>query len=151
MKKILVSSCLLGEPVRYDGKSKPLLHKLLELWLQQGRIISFCPEVAGGLPTPRAAAEINSDGRVLNAAALDVTEQFNLGAQQALLRCVHNQISFALLKEGSPSCGRNRIYDGSHRGIKIAGMGVTAKLLEQNGIRVFSEDQIDELHLLIDS
>ncbi|SFD29100.1 DUF523 domain-containing protein [Pseudoalteromonas denitrificans] len=149
MNKILVSSCLLGEPVRYDGSSKPLLHKLLTLWQQQGRIISFCPEVAGGLPIPRDAAEIVSDGSVLTVSGDDVTKEFELGAKKALSICTKNQIKFALLKEGSPSCGRNEIYDGSHQGVKVSGLGLTAKLLEENGIRVFSENQIESLYLKV--
>jgi len=147
--KILVSSCLLGEPVRYDGKSKPVSHQILHQWQSQGRIISFCPEVAGGLSTPRAAAEISQKGRVLTANAIDVTDAFLLGAQKTLSLCLKNNVKFALLKEGSPSCGRNEIYDGSHQGNKISGMGLTAKLLEENGIKVFSEFQIEAMALLI--
>lgn len=147
--RILVSSCLLGEPVRYDGKSKPVSHQILQKWQSQDRIISFCPEVAGGLPIPRPAAEISHDGKVLTANSIDVTEAFDLGAQKALSLCLKNNVKFALLKEGSPSCGRNEIYDGSHQGNKISGMGLTAQLLEKNDIKVFSEFQIEVLALLI--
>ena len=149
MFKVLVSSCLLGEPVRYDGKSKPVSHQILHQWQSQGLIVSFCPEVAGGLPTPRPAAEISHEGRVLTAHAIDVTDAFLLGAQKALSLCLKNNIKFALLKEGSPSCGRNEIYDGSHQNKKISGMGLTAELLEKNGIKVFSEFQIEVLDLII--
>jgi len=149
MIKILVSSCLLGEPVRYDGKSKPVSHQILQKWQSLGCVVSFCPEVAGGLPTPRPAAEINRDGIVLTADSMDVTEAFKLGAQKALSLCVTNNIKFALLKEGSPSCGRNEIYDGLHQGKKISGMGLTAELLEKNGIKVFSEFQIETMALVI--
>ena len=144
MQKLLVSSCLLGTPVRYDGQSQNLLHPGLETLKQQGRLVAFCPEVAGGLPTPRPPAEIKA-GRVLTKDAQDVTVQFAYGAEQALKLCKKQGIHFALLKESSPSCGRNTIYDGSHQGIKVAGMGLTAALLEQNGIKVFSEIQMPAL------
>lgn len=144
MHKILVSSCLLGQPVRYDGQSKCLKNDILTLWLQEKRVVAFCPEVAGGLPTPRPPAEINA-AKVVTATGEDVTGEFQLGAEQALALCKAQQIKFALLKESSPSCGRNTIYDGSHKGIKVAGMGLTVEKLVKAGIRVFSEEQLPEL------
>lgn len=138
MKKILVSSCLLGAPVRYDGKGQELAHPQITTWQLQGRIMPLCPEVAGGLPIPRAPAEIRH-GKVITNDDENVTAAFRLGAKKALQLCMSHNIRFALLKESSPSCGRNTIYDGSHQGIKVAGMGLTAALLEQNGIKVFSE------------
>ncbi len=150
MEKILVSSCLLGEKVRYDGNGKQLINNELAKWIAQGRVVSFCPEVAGGLPIPRDAAEIARNGKVLTASLEDVTPQFQLGAKKALLTCVEHNIKFALLKEGSPSCGRNFIYNGLHQNIKIKGMGLTAQLLEQNGIQVFSEEQINSLKISLE-
>ncbi|SIO03040.1 Uncharacterized conserved protein YbbK, DUF523 family [Pseudoalteromonas marina] len=144
MKKILVSSCLLGQPVRYDGKGQTLQHPQLRVWQSNKKIISFCPEVAGGLSTPRAPAEI-IQGKVITNSGEDVTEQFQTGANIALELCKKNKVRFALLKESSPSCGRNTIYDGKHRGIKIEGLGLTAALLIKNGVQVFSEEQIPAL------
>lgn len=144
MHKILVSSCLLGAPVRYDGRGQQLLHPQLITWQQQGRIVAFCPEIAGGLSTPRDPAEI-INGKVITNTGDDVTTEFKLGAQQALRLCQQHNIRFALLKESSPSCGRNTIYDGSHSGIKVIGMGLTASLLENNDIKVFSEQQMPAL------
>lgn len=144
MHKILVSSCLLGQPVRYDGQSKGLKNDILTLWLQEKRVVAFCPEVAGGLPTPRPPAEINTE-KVITVKGKDVTSEFQLGAQKALALCKAQQIKFALLKESSPSCGRNNIYDGSHSGVKVSGMGLTAGKLVKAGIQVFSEDQLPEL------
>ncbi|GMM85297.1 DUF523 domain-containing protein [Pseudoalteromonas sp. MTN2-4] len=144
MHKILVSSCLLGQPVRYDGQSKGLTNDILTRWLQEKRVVAFCPEVTGGLPTPRAPAEINAE-RVIMTTGEDVTSEFQLGAQKALALCDAQQIKFALLKESSPSCGRNTIYDGSHNGVKVAGMGLTAKKLVKAGIQVFSEEQLPQL------
>ena len=144
MHKVFVSSCLLGQPVRYDGQSKGLKNDILTLWLQEKRVVAFCPEVAGGLPTPRPPAEINA-AKVVTATGEDVTGEFQLGAEQALALCNAQQIKFALLKESSPSCGRNNIYDGSHKGVKVAGMGLTAEKLVKAGIQVFSEEQLPEL------
>jgi uncharacterized protein YbbK (DUF523 family) len=144
MHKVLVSSCLLGQPVRYDGQSKGLTSDILIQWLQEKRVVAFCPEVAGGLPTPRPPAEINV-AKVITAKGEDVTREFQLGAEKALALCKTQQIKFALLKESSPSCGRNTIYDGSHKGVKVPGMGLTAEQLVKAGVQVFSEEQLPEL------
>ena len=149
--KILISACFLGERVRYNGKVKALIDERLNYWQQQGRLVSICPEVIAGLPVPRAPAEINPKTKqVITYDKLDVTEQFNHGAQQALLLCQKHTIRFALLKESSPSCGSNTIYDGSFSQQKIVGEGITAKLLRQHDIQVFSEYTIAELVELID-
>lgn len=144
MEKILISSCLLGLPVRYDGKGQAILHPQLNLWQKQNRLIVFCPEIAGGLLVPRAPAEIKQN-RVITNTAEDVTSAFEAGANKALALCNKHNIRFALLKESSPSCGRNTIYDGSHSGVKVKGMGLTAKLLVKNQVKVFSEEQIPAL------
>ncbi|GHE88671.1 DUF523 domain-containing protein [Thalassotalea profundi] len=149
MKKILVSACLLGEKVRYDGNSQQQHHVMLNKWQQQGRIISICPEVAGGLTIPREPAEIQPDSRVITQKGINVGHQFLLGAEKALFLCQKYEIRYALLKESSPSCGSHTIYDGTFSNSKISGMGVTAALLEENGIQVFSEHQIDELNHLL--
>jgi len=135
---------LLGQPVRYDGKGQTLQHPQLQVWQSNKKIISFCPEVAGGLSTPRAPAEI-IQGKVITNSGEDVTEQFQTGANIALELCKKSKVRFALLKESSPSCGRNTIYDGKHRGVKIEGLGLTAALLIKNGVQVFSEEQIPAL------
>lgn len=149
--KILVSSCLLGENVRYNSEKIPLRHPLLRLWQQQNRIIAICPEVSGGLPVPREAAEQQlGNNSILTVSGIDVTTQFNLGAKQALSLCLKHNIRFAVLKESSPSCGSTRIYDGSFTNKKIIGQGLTTKLLMQNGIQVFSENNLQELENLLD-
>jgi uncharacterized protein YbbK (DUF523 family) len=153
MNKLLVSACLLGDPVRYDGKSKSLHHDGLDALLEQGRIIGYCPEVAGGLPIPRNAAEIQmGDGaavitgqaKVLTRDGSDVTGYFLSGAKQALALCRQHHIRIAVLTESSPSCGSSSIYDGSFSRQAIPGSGVTAAFLKQHGIRVFSQHQLDE-------
>ena len=153
MEKILVSACLVGERVRYNGIVKNFESHVLKYWNRLGWVVAICPEVAGGLPVPRPSSEISgSDGnqvlnghkKVINIKGQDVTKYFLDGAQKALELSSLLGISLAILKEGSPSCGSNYIYDGSFSGIKKPGKGVTAALLEENGIRVFSEREILE-------
>lgn len=153
MEKILISACLLGHPVRYDGKSCPFESSVITLWQAKGLLVPVCPEMDGGLPVPRPPAEITTGGgtgvwagtaRVITGQA-DVTQFFIQGAQAALDKALSCGIKTALLKQKSPSCGSCRIYDGSFSRCLVEGMGVTTALLRQNGITVFGEDQIDEL------
>ncbi len=132
-ENIAVSACLLGEKCRYDGASKPV-----ELNLENYNIIPVCPETAGGLSVPRPAAEING-GRVINSSGVDVTAQYDTGAEAVLQKCIKFGCKKAILKENSPACGVNFIYDGTFSKRKISGMGVCAKLLKKNGIEVLSE------------
>lgn len=152
MHKILVSRCLLGHRVRYDGGASGPFDQLAA-WLQEGRVVALCPEVAGGLPTPRAAAEIPGgqgvdvlEGRapVMTSEGEDVSAQFLSGARQALELVEQHGIRVAVLKANSPSCGNLQTYDGSFRGVKVSGEGVTAALLKQHGVQVFSELQLPE-------
>lgn len=142
--RVLVSACLLGQPVRYDGRSKGIVSDWLTALGVEGRTLAFCPEVAGGLPTPRPPAERQGE-RVLTASGLDVTTEFDRGAELALALCQAQGIRFALLKEGSPSCGSGRIYNGRFEGVSVTGEGKTTALLRRHGINVFSEDQLAEL------
>ena len=142
--RVLVSACLLGQPVRYDGQSKGIVSDWLTALGAEGRTLAFCPEVAGGLPTPRPPAERQGE-RVLTASGLDVTTEFDRGAELALALCQAQGIRFALLKEGSPSCGSGRIYNGRFEGVSVTGEGKTTALLRRHGINVFSEDQLAEL------
>lgn len=151
-QKLLVSRCLLGHRVRYDGgASGP--YAQLALWQDEGRIVAVCPEVAGGLPTPRAAAEIPGGqgaqvlkgiAPVITTDAEDVTAAFVSGARQALALVKQHGIRIAILKANSPSCGNVLTYDGSFRGVKVQGQGVTAALLTQAGVQVFNELQLAE-------
>ena len=153
MLKILVSSCLLGERVRYHGGAATLDHPVLERWRDEGRIVAVCPEVAGGLSTPRPAAEIvGGDGTaVIQRAAFvrrkdgaDLSRAFLTGAETALALVREHGIRAALLKDGSPSCGRHVIYNGTFTGTRTPGEGVTAAALRAAGVRVFSEAEIEE-------
>ena len=160
MEKLLVSSCLLGEYVRYNGRVKSLEHHVLKVWNRQGQVVAVCPEVAAGLPVPRPSSEIKGgDGsqvlmghkKVINVNGQDVTKYFIEGAQKALELAASLGIRVAILKEGSPSCGSNYIYDGSFTRIKIPGKGVTSALLQENGIRVFSEREFAEAREYIET
>ncbi len=142
-KKILLSACMAGEPVRYDGKVKNTLPQLEQL-KEKYDIILVCPEVLGGLPVPRPQSEIKN-GRVINIAGKDVTENFIQGAEEALRIAKENNVSFAILKQSSPSCGSKTIYNGNFEKIKVDGMGVTARLLSENGIKVYSENDISDI------
>ena len=143
--KLLVSACLLGGRVRYDGGDKLLASELLERWAEEGRVVPFCPEVAGGLAVPRAPEEIQAGGRVIDASGADVTAAFEEGARQALALAQAERCRFALLTDGSPSCGSSFVYDGSFSGTRVSGMGVTTALLERHGIRVFAPERIVEV------
>lgn len=152
MHKILVSRCLLGHRVRYDGGASGPFDQLAA-WLQEGRVVALCPEVAGGLPTPRAAAEIPGgqgvdvlEGRapVMTTEGEDVSAEFLSGARQALDLVEKHGIRIAVLKANSPSCGNVLTYDGTFSGIKVQGEGVTAALLQRHGVQVFSELQLPE-------
>ncbi|MDF9618471.1 DUF523 domain-containing protein [Pseudomonas entomophila] len=150
--KVLVSACLLGQPVRYDGRASG--HPdLLQRWQAEGRVVPLCPEVAGGLPTPRPPAEIpggqggdvlDGQAQVVTVAGEDVSEAFLVGARQALALVRRHGIRVAVLKSGSPSCGNRLTYDGSFTGVKVTGEGVTTALLRREGVLVFSELELDQ-------
>lgn len=143
-EKILVSSCLLGHKVRYDNGDVPFLDpRFLKLY-EDGRLVHICPEVTGGLPTPRPDAQ-RQGNRVVTRTDEDVTEPFEQGAQAALDLALKNQIKLAILKQRSPSCGSLLIYVGTFTGAKIPGEGITTELLRKHGIKVFGEDQLDEV------
>ncbi|KUM04622.1 DUF523 domain-containing protein [Chromobacterium subtsugae] len=156
MKKprLLVSACLLGQPVRYDGQAKAMAPSDWEALRQRFEIVPACPECLGGLPTPRPPAEIrHGDGTaVLQGLASvqtrqgqDVSQAFVNGARRALEIARRQGCQAALLKANSPSCGNLQIYDGSFAAVLSDGQGVAASLLEQHGIRVWNETQMGDL------
>lgn len=138
--KILVSACLLGLPCRYDGKSKPCA-AALEAVRQGYSLIPVCPELFGGLATPRDPAERQGE-RVIARSGRDVTAEYERGARETLHLAQLYGAKRALLKENSPSCGMGRIYDGTFTGTLTDGLGVTAQLLTENGIEVFGESRV---------
>jgi len=143
-KKILVSACLLGHKVRYDNGDVPCLDPRFLKWYEEGRLVHICPEVVGGLPTPRPDAQRQGD-RVVTGAGADVTAEFERGAQASLELAKQHDVALAILKQDSPSCGSLFIYDGTFTDTKMPGQGTTAELLRKNGFKVFGEDQLDEI------
>jgi uncharacterized protein YbbK (DUF523 family) len=146
VEKILISACLLGDRVRYHGGDARCEHATLRSWLDEGRLVPLCPEVTGGLATPRPAAEITvtpEGRRVLTAAGTDVTRAFERGADAAARTCAAHGIRIAILKDGSPSCGSRSIHDGTFGGHRLNGQGFTAARLAADGIAIFSEEEID--------
>jgi uncharacterized protein YbbK (DUF523 family) len=143
MEKILISACLVGEKCRYDGGENPF--PFAEELAKKYELVPFCPEVAGGLSTPRDPAEIRKNS-VVTATGKDVSAAYNAGAEAALKACKYFGIRIAILKDNSPSCGPRHIDDGNFTHTHIEGLGVTARLLIANGIKVYAEtDSLDFL------
>lgn len=134
----IVSACLCGENTRYDGKTS-LSPKIKEL-VEEGRAIMCCPELLGGLEVPRFPCEIK-ESKVVNSKGEDKTQQFADGALKTLEAAQRYHIKKAILKEKSPSCGSNYIYDGTFSRTLISGEGITAKMLRLNGIEVISDEE----------
>lgn len=142
MKKLLISACLLGIPCRYDGRSVKAVD--IERLAEKFELIPVCPEIYGGLSTPRTPSERVGD-KTLMKDGRDVTENYLRGAEAAYALCESLGCTLALLKERSPSCGKNKIYDGTFTGTLIDGEGVTAEYLRERGIKIFGESEIEEL------
>lgn len=140
---ILVSACLLGANCRYDGNNGKN-EDVLEL-LDGYHLVPVCPEQLGGMETPRFASERRGPKTVINQSGQDVTAFFIKGAEETLKLAEIFDCKKAILKERSPSCGHGMIYDGTFTGNKIPGSGVTAALLEKNGIEVIGESKIHSL------
>ena len=142
MEKILISACLVGDNVKYNGGNN--LSPKIDALLEKYELIPFCPEVEGGLSIPRTPAE-RKDGRVINQDGEDVTDAYYKGAELAFNICLYLKIKKVILKEKSPSCGSKIIYDGAFAHKEIPGMGITAEYLKEKGIEIYSEDDIDSL------
>lgn len=142
MEKILVSACLLGVECRYCGDG--CYNEAVASLAARHILIPACPEQLGGLPTPREPAEIKN-GRVFTKDGREVTSAFEKGARAALRIVKILGCKYAILKSRSPSCGSGTIYDGSFSGVVTAGDGITASLLEKNGVTLFSEENLPDL------
>lgn len=148
---ILVSSCLAGLKVRYNG-SHSLDHRIRKL-VEENKAVTVCPELLGGFSTPREPAEIiGGDGedvldgkaKVIEKSGKDVSELYIKGAYAALEKAKKLKATVIILKENSPSCGSSQIYNGEFNGTKLNGNGVTSALLKRNGFKVISEEQFIE-------
>lgn len=148
----LISACLLGIPCRYDGQSKGLSKQQLDILRRKHTLIPICPEIYGGLPTPRIPAEI-VQGRVMTKDGVDVSQEYELGAEASILIAEATGAHGAYLMARSPSCGVNEIYDGSFTGNLISGQGVTSKKLADVGVELFEVDpamSLAELEILVE-
>ena len=142
MENILVSACLLGVACRYDGKRKP--NEAVIALKEKYNLIPICPEIMGGLPTPRLPSEIRGEAVIMENGE-DVTDKYSRGAEETLRLARLFGCGKAVLKEKSPSCGSGRIYDGTFSKTLTEGNGITAGMLLANGIRVAGETEIDAL------
>ena len=131
--KIMVSACLAGENCKYNGGNN--YSEKVSKFVEGHELILVCPEVQGGLPTPRESAEI-VNGIVSHKDGTSVDAEFRRGAEMALNIVKDNQVDVVILQSRSPSCGVNQIYDGSFTGRLIPGQGLFAELLQKNGIKV---------------
>ncbi|MDT8716519.1 DUF523 domain-containing protein [Clostridium sp. 19966] len=148
---ILISACLMGVNCKYSGENN--LSQALMNIIDKYEVIPVCPEQLGGLTTPRNPAEIfNSKsseilmgvGKVIDNKENDRTLEFVKGAQETLYIAKKFNIKYAILKSNSPSCGNKKVYDGTFSGKIVAGSGVTAELLLENGIKVYNENELAE-------
>lgn len=143
-QKIAVSACLLGDRVRYDGNSVPMDQKYIWKLRMKYDIVKICPETFGGLSIPREPSEKIGD-RIVSRVNVDVTDNFISGAEKSLEIIKENGIEIALMKKRSPSCSNDGIYDGTFSGKLKDGLGIAAELLMNNGIKVYNEEEIENL------
>lgn len=137
MEKVIVSACLIGENCKYNGSNNKR-EKIIE-YLKDKEVILVCPEVMGGMSTPRLKSEIK-DGKVISEKGDDVTDYFVRGATIALKKSLESGAKIAILKEKSPSCGTKFIYNGEFNGTLIKGSGVFSSLISQKGIKILTEE-----------
>ena len=137
--KIMVSACLLGENCKYSGGNNR--DERVLSFLEGHEVIPVCPEVMGGLPTPRPPAEIVG-AAVINREGISVDEQFRTGAKMALEIAQREKIDLAILQSRSPSCGVKEVYDGTFSGTRIPGRGVFAQMLVENGFAVMDREDV---------
>ena len=158
-EKILASACLLGERVRFDGQVLKISDERIFKWAKEKRFIPICPETMSGLMVPRVPCEIEPDktaqdvidgkAKIISQEGRDYTEDYLFGAQVCVNLAKRNNIRIAILKQRSPSCGTKQIHDGHFGSNLVDGMGVAALRLQQAGVNVFDETQLDEVEALL--
>ena len=163
MERILISACLAGRPVRYNGTEKKHgAADILSRWQDEGRLMLFCPEIAVGFPTPRPSAEIvgrhkdrsgeavlAGGARVVESTGADVSELYIQAARETVDFAKRHGCRHAVLTDGSPSCGSTFVYDGSFTGLRKPGIGTTTAALREAGVQVWPETAIPELDGLL--
>lgn len=151
MKKILVSECLYGgRIVRYDAEDVTENNPVFLKWKEEGRLIPICPEVFGGLPTPRPDSQ-RVDDKVKTGTGKDVTAEYTKGAEEALRLAKEHDVAFAIMKQDSPSCGSKFIYDGTFTDTKKEGQGLAVEYLRNAGFKVFAEEDIAEAEAFLET
>ncbi|MFG3712924.1 DUF523 domain-containing protein [Micromonospora sp. NPDC047730] len=159
MRRVLVSGCLGGSPVRFNATGVDVCSPIWDRWAAEGRLVSFCPELSVGLPVPRPPAEIiggvaaevlDGDGRVREVTGRDVTDLFRVAARRAVDRARAAGVVLAVLVDRSPTCGTSQVHDGSFTGRTIPGRGLAAELLVRAGIPVFHQGQLTQAAALLD-
>ncbi len=145
--KVIVSACLAGDNCKYSGGNN-FNQKMMD-FLKNHEMVKVCPEVLGGLPTPRPSAEI-VNGRVMNTQGADITREFELGAQKAFEIVQKENHDLIILQSRSPSCGTRQIYDGTFSGRKIPGHGLFAALCIKAGYRVLDIEEMADANLTND-
>jgi uncharacterized protein YbbK (DUF523 family) len=138
---VLVSACLLGVCCNHEGGASP--SAAVDGLRSRYRLVPVCPEVAGGLPTPRPAAERQPDGSVRTADGVDVTDAYHRGAAHAVRLAGAVGARLAVLKARSPSCGAHAVYDGTFARRRVPGQGVTAEALRAVGVDVVDEEDVE--------
>lgn len=139
--KILVSACLLGKNCKYNGGNN--YNKIVCELAKEHQMFPVCPEVLGGLSTPRCPSEI-VNGVVMNKEGINVDGEFHSGAEKALAIAKENKVDLAILQSRSPSCGVKEIYDGTFSGTRISGQGIFARMLREEGIRTVDVEDLGE-------
>ena len=143
-QRVLVSACLVGKNCKYNGANN--YNPAILSFLEDKEVFLICPEVMGGLPTPRLKSEIkesNGSFKVINEQNEDVTSFFENGAEKALKIALENKVDFAILKEKSPSCGSQKIYNGNFNGTLVDGNGIFAKKLKEHSIKILTEEDFN--------
>jgi uncharacterized protein YbbK (DUF523 family) len=148
MKMILVSGCLYGWHCRYDGVDLPSTDKRFLDWKEKGILIPVCPEVFGGLDTPRPDCQ-RIGNKIISCTGIDSTKEYDKGVLEALRLAKENNVICCIMKQDSPSCGSKYIYDGTFTDTKKEGVGITVEILKENGFKVFDEDELDEVEKLL--
>ena len=137
--KILVSACLLGDNVKYNGgnnKSSSVLN-----FIKGHEVMSFCPEILAGFSVPRKAIEMKGED-LISVDGENLNEYMTLSLSRIDKIIKDFKPDLAILKSRSPSCGKDKIYDGSFTHTLTDKDGYASKYLKDNNIKVISEEDI---------
>lgn len=137
--KILVSACLLGENCKYNGGNN--YSAAVSKFVKDKEILPVCPEMMAGMGCPRTPIEI-VDGVLMDRDGNNVDAAMRDAVAQAMQMIGKEEIQCAILQSRSPTCGVNRIYDGSFSGNLISGSGIFARALKDAGYKVMDAEDL---------